>query len=236
MCNRNLYSSVDGLIVYTRVFSGGPCGGNPCPVVLNADNLPVAEGTVLVEKFGAETILVVKPINDIADFELRYFVPRHEMEMCVHGTIAAVTVLYKNGSINKSNVNFDTALGNIEVACDEINGELRVSVYQFPPQFAESSPPIDEVCSALRISVNEIELDRGPIISVSKSRHKLIVPLVSQVALDSLSPDYENLWELCDHYQTTGFYPFATSTSGALGDFAARQFPCRAGYNEDPAT
>ena len=55
--------------------------------------------------------------------------------------------------------------------------------------------------------------------------------------LDRLHPDFPYLWDLCDRYGTTGFYPYAMET-GPFGDpiFFARQFPKRAGYPEDPAT
>jgi len=227
---------VDNPILHTRVFSDGPNGGNPCPVVLDADNLSAAEGMALAEKFGAETILVVKSSNADADFGLRYFVPRHEMEMCVHGTIAAVTVLWKNGSVDQSNLAIATALGNIEVVCEEVDGELRVTVFQFPAQFAQHSPTIDEICSALRIPTSNIALNEGPIISVSTSRHKLIVPIISSCVLSQLEPNFEELWDVCDRYETSGFYPFAPENCGKSGFYSARQFPRRAGYNEDPAT
>lgn len=60
-----------------------------------------------------------------------------------------------------------------------------------------------------------------------------MVPLCSKAVLDGLQPNLELLWTLCDHHETTGFYPFVQGENGRL---YARQFPKRAGYNEDPAT
>jgi len=54
--------------------------------------------------------------------------------------------------------------------------------------------------------------------------------------LDRIEPDYEMLWNLCDQYDTTGFYPFVKNETGASNSYLARQFPKRAGYEEDPAT
>ena len=227
---------MDYPIIHTNVFSHGPAGGNPCPVVLSADDLSAADGMALAEKFGAETIFVISPSNTDADFGLRYFVPRHEMEMCVHGTIAAVTVLWKNGSIDQSDITIATTLGNIDVVCKEVNGDLQVTVFQFPAQFAQHSPTIDEISSVLRIPADAITLNEGPIISVSTSRQKLIVPIKSTHVLNQLEPDFEELWSLCDRYETSGFYPFSPVDQGASGLYSARQFPRRAGYNEDPAT
>ena len=48
--------------------------------------------------FGHETCFVLAPTSAAegeagADVRLRYFVPRHEMEMCVHATVAASVLL-----------------------------------------------------------------------------------------------------------------------------------------------
>jgi Phenazine biosynthesis-like protein len=40
----------------------------------------------------------------------------------------------------------------------------------------------------------------------------------------------------CDRYQTTGFYFFTLMRQSSEFDIEARQYPKRAGYNEDPAT
>lgn len=74
-----------------------------------------------------------------------------------------------------------------------------------------------------------------PVQSVSASRYKLIIPLKSVETLNRLTPVYEYLWKLCDEYHTTGFYPFAIEQNNGQS-VQARQFPKRAGYNEDPAT
>lgn len=223
-------------IVHTSVFPDGPDGGNPCPVVLGADNLSAADGMALAKKFGAETIFVIKPSNTEADFGLRFFVPRHEMEMCVHGTIAAVTVMWENGSIDQSNITIATTLGNIEVVCEEVGGCLAVTVFQFPAKFAQNSPTLDEISNALRIPTSAIDLQEGPIISASTSRHKLIVPIKNTDLLNRIEPGFEELWSLCDRYDTSGLYPFARTDRGISAVYSARQFPKRTGYNEDPAT
>jgi len=60
-----------------------------------------------------------------------------------------------------------------------------------------------------------------------------MVPLPTEAALALDTPDFELLWQVCDELGVTGFYPY---THNADADLAARQFPRRAGYVEDPAT
>lgn len=223
-------------VIHTSVFANGLNGGNPCPVVLDGDDLNTKHGQHMAATFGAETIFIVSPKETVSDFGLRYFVPKYEMEMCVHGTIAAVTVLKKIGRISKSPVKIETVLGQIAVEWKDEGNELMVTVFQFPPKFSDLNPTAEEVCLALRIPLTAIAKDQGPIVSVSTSRPKLIVPLTSSDILDRIVPDFEMLWNLCDQYATTGFYPFAKDASGSPNSYSARQFPKRAGYNEDPAT
>jgi PhzF family phenazine biosynthesis protein len=223
-------------VIHTSVFRNGPNGGNPCSLVLDGDDLNAEQGKQLASTFGAETVIILNPKEPNSDFGLRYFVPKYEMEMCVHGTIAATTVLKKMGRISKAPVKIETVLGQITVEWKDEGGELRVTVFQFPARFSDLNPTAKEVCSALRIPATAIVQEQGPIVSVSTSRSKLIVPIASTDVLDRIAPDFEMLWSLCDQYDTTGFYPFAEDPTGAPGYFMARQFPKRAGYNEDPAT
>ncbi len=223
-------------IIHTSVFQNGPNGGNPCPVVLEGDDLKTEHGKHLAATFGAETIIILDSTKTDSDFGLRYFVPNYEMEMCAHGTIAATTVLKKMGRISKTPVKIETVLGNITVEWKDENSELKVTVFQFPPKFSDSNPTIDEVCSALRVPLTAITRDKGPIVSVSTSRPKLIIPIVSNDILDRIEPNFETLWNLCDQYGTTGFYPFTKNDTETSNSYSARQFPKRAGYNEDPAT
>jgi PhzF family phenazine biosynthesis protein len=229
-------SSSQKTIIHTSVFQNGPNGGNPCPVVLDGDDLKTEHGKHLAETFGAETIIILNSKETDSDFGLRYFVPNYEMEMCVHGTIAATTVLKKMGRISKTPVKIETVLGQLTVDWKDETDGLRVTVFQFPPKFSDSNPTNEEVCSALRIPLIAISKNTGPIVVVSTSRPKLIVPITSRNRLDRIEPDYEMLWNLCDQYDTTGFYPFAKNEAGAPNSYLARQFPKRAGYNEDPAT
>lgn len=223
-------------IIHTIVFQNGPNGGNPCPVVLDGDDLTAEHGKHLAATFGAETIIILNPKDCDSDFGLRYFVPKYEMEMCVHGTIAATTLLKKMGRISKTPVKIETALGQITAGYKNEGDELRVTVFQFPPKFSDLNPRADEVCSVLRIPLTAIAKNQGPIVSVSTSRPKLIIPIASSDILNGIEPDFEMLWKLCDQYETTGFYPFSKDAAGSSNVYSARQFPKRAGYNEDPAT
>nr|MBQ6241973.1 PhzF family phenazine biosynthesis isomerase [Lachnospiraceae bacterium] len=221
-------------MIHTVVFEEKPGGGNPCPVTLDADTLSTEEMQAMTFGFGEESAFLMKPSHDDCDVKARYFVPLHEMEMCTHATIGSVTVLVETGRVTESPVRLETALGPVSVDWEREGGRVKVSLSQFLPRFAEENPTPEEVCRALRITPDE--LADLPIESAATSRFKLLVPLKEKATVYRLEPDFEYLWSLCDKYHTTGFYPFAPEPGDDPRLFCARQFPCRAGYPEDPAT
>jgi PhzF family phenazine biosynthesis protein len=216
--------------VNTTVFALESGGGNPCPVILHADQLKTDEMQKLAKDFGHETAFVLKPTRSDCDVKFRFFVPLHEMEMCIHATIGSITVLIKQGMINHSPVIVETILGPIKVEWTS-RETIDVSVEQFLPEFKDVNLTKEEISNALHIEIEQI--GDTPIQSVSTSRHKLIIPLKNVEILNQLKPDFETLWKLCDDVGTSGFYPFGIDENGNV---QARQFPKRAGYNEDPAT
>jgi len=97
-------------VVWTSVFADGPGGGNPCPVVFDADGRPDAELQAEAAGFGAETVFVLAP-RSAGEVRLRYFVPAHEMEMCVHATIAASVLLGRAGLLPQGRATVENTIG-----------------------------------------------------------------------------------------------------------------------------
>ncbi len=215
----------------TVVFADGAGGGNPCPVVFGAEAWSSEQMQAIAASFGEETGFVLAPVAG-GDIRLRYFVPRHEMEMCVHATVAAVVVAGRAGGLPAPTAVVETPLGPRQVAWDASAGSATVEM--FTAHFGTPVSETDELLRALGTSPEQLANDLGPVQSVSVARPKLMVPLREGEAVDALEPDFEHLWELCERLGVTGIYPFSTNADEA--DANARQFPLRAGYDEDAAT
>lgn len=220
--------------INTVVFQAREGGGNPCPVTLEAEGLTAEQMKAMTQEFGVESAFLMRSERPDCHVRARYFVPHHEMEMCVHATIACATVLVEEGLVQTSPIVIETALGPVQVSWTRNGGAVDVSVEQFLPRYLAPNPTPEEVCQVLHIPAEA--LMQAPIQSVATSRFKLMVPLAEREVLDSLDPDFEALWDLCDRYETTGFYPFAVEQRQSGPLLFARQFPKRAGYPEDPAT
>jgi trans-2,3-dihydro-3-hydroxyanthranilate isomerase len=211
-------------VAHTVAFADGPGGGNPCPVVFGAEGWSDEEMRAAAAEFGHETCFVLPPSSSSggAAARLRYFVPNHEMEMCVHATVAASVLL---GVEDGGRVETPLATRTVRrPAADEAIVELG-AVAVGPRVGAE------RVAAVLGGGAAAVT---GAAVSVSVARPKLLVPLADEATLDALAPDFDSLWALCDELRTTGVYAYTLEARDA--DVAARQFPVRAGYDEDPAT
>ncbi len=240
----NFHEKMEGLnmlkkivpVIHTLVFSAAPGGGNPCPVVFNCEQFASEQMKFAAAHYMEETAFVISPEEADCDVKLRYFVPNHEMEMCVHATIGSIAAQAHKLLIEKKEVKVEIPIGKISAFWEQREDHYEVTVGQFLPQFSTDNPVISQVAAALNISEKTIALENGPIQSVSTSRAKLMVPIRDKKNLDSLTPNFDCLWRLCDQYNTTGFYPFTIEASQGKIFIYARQFPKRAGYNEDAAT
>jgi PhzF family phenazine biosynthesis protein len=86
-------------IDFVDVFTFEGTGGNPCPVVIDASELDARAMQEVAARHGHESAFVLPPPSADYDHAFRFFVPRHEMEMCGHATIGALWVLNRRGLI-----------------------------------------------------------------------------------------------------------------------------------------
>ena len=220
---------------HTVAFQYKPGGGNPCPVTVGADDLSTEQMQKMAYGFQQECAFLLKPVNPGCDVKARYFVPLHEMEMCVHATVASAMILVDQGLVDHSPIVFDSHYGPMPVSWEKKDGEIRVQVEQGLPRFQSKRPTAEELCQVLGIP--QEALGKGPVEGVATSRFKLLVPLARPYWVDHVKPDFPALWKLCDACEVTGFYIFAPESETADNTvFHARQFPNHSGYNEDPAT
>jgi PhzF family phenazine biosynthesis protein len=219
-------------VEHWRVFPRGEAGGNPCPLVTDARGLTARQMQALAAYYGHESAFLTSLSGSTA--ALRYFVPRHEMRMCVHATIAAVSSLISSGRLAGGHALIRTASGDHQVTWDGQDPPA-VTVGQSTPTFGPPAAVHAEATAALGIPADSVS-PAAMILPVSVSRPKLIVPVRDAGALHAAQPGFPALWQLCSRLQTTGAYPFAPHPDGDPAHLVARQFPVDAGYPEDPAT
>jgi len=218
-----------------RVFPAGPGGGNPAPVVVDADGMSDAEMQAVARAHGHESGFVRSaPSGSGCDFALRFWVPNHEMSMCGHATVGATWLLDRLGLIPREEVRFLTRSGPVTARVSGPADARRAAITQpigsLDPVDDHLAPAILEV-----LGITAAELAPRSIRNASTSRVKTLVPLADVSVLDGLRPDFTRMKGLCDRLGSTGLYPYA-QIDQASQVFAARQFPRASGYPEDAAT
>ena len=120
-------------IYHTQVFPFKKSGGNPCPVVLDANTLTADEMSRIARFYNLETGFII----DKNEFfvSLKYFVPKYEMEMCVHATIGSLTVILERTKLFTDQLKLKTPLGFINVELRNEHGKNVVFITQFEPVF-----------------------------------------------------------------------------------------------------
>ncbi len=218
-----------------RVFPAGPGGGNPAPIMIDADGVQDADMQAFARQHGHECGFVQSaPRGTGCDYALRFWVPNHEMSMCGHATVGAAWLLDRLGRLSGDEVALWTPSGRVTARLTGPADERTVEITQ-PPGHVE---PVDEravpqVLDVLGITANQ--LGPQPIRNAGTSRVKTLVPLANTSVLDGLTPDFDRVAAVCDLVGSTGLYPYAASDP-ARQVFDARQFPRSSGYPEDAAT
>jgi PhzF family phenazine biosynthesis protein len=221
-----------------NVFTCEGKGGNPCPIVCDARGMSDAEMREVAQRYGHESGFVLPSADVDCDYSFRFWVPRHEMEMCGHATIGALWLLATKGRTAATRLRIATRSGAVTGFVARENGRISIEITQPAGRLRTlGNEESDAVLRVLRLSRSDL-LDL-PIQNAVTSRVKTLVPLSSLDRLNGLEPDYGAIEALCVAIGSTGLYPYAPhegahERTGQL--FEARQFPKSSGYPEDAAT
>jgi PhzF family phenazine biosynthesis protein len=222
-------------IKLVNVFTHNGAGGNPCPIVVDAADLSEADMRSIAADCGHESGFVLPARSSDADYVFRFWVPRHEMEMCGHATIGALWTLATTGQLQSGQVRIDTRSGPVTGFVDLGHSDDPYVEMTQPVGKVVDLTQVQEasVLAALRISREDL-LDL-PLQNAVTSRVKTLIPMKSVDRLNDLQTSIPTTEKCCESIGSTGLYPYAVE-SQAERRFEARQFPKSSGYPEDAAT
>jgi len=187
-------------------------GGNPAAVVLLEGDLPdTVLQSIAAENNLSETAFLLP--GDEA-WDLRWFTPTTEVDLCGHATLASAHVLFGEGLADGDEVRFNSASGPLAV---RRSGSLLT--LDFPAR-----PP-----EPIEVSLEEYGRALGsPPLEVHAARDHLAL-YASEEDVAALEPDME---------MVAGLETFAVMATapGNEVDFVSRFFAPRAGIPEDPVT
>jgi PhzF family phenazine biosynthesis protein len=194
-------------------FTAKPFSGNPaavCPLETWLDDATLQ--AIAAENNLAETAFFVA---DGGDFDLRWFTPAIEVDLCGHATLATGWVLFHRFDWEPDSIEFWTRSGTLTVTRD---GD-RLAM-DFPSRAPAPAAGIDAVASALGAKPKELLAARDALALFG-----------SEAEVRALKPDFAKLAAL-DHFAV-----IATAPGGdGKTDFVSRFFAPKAGIPEDPVT
>jgi len=220
------------------VFAVDGRGGNAATITLGAEQLSTAEMQAIARDAGHECgFVVAAPPGAAFDATFRFFVPRHEMEMCGHATLGALWLLHRLGRLPaRDRIAIATLSGIVTGRIDQRDTPAaRIAISQPAGTVSAIPDPGYTARIAAVLGTTASDLAAAPIVNAATSRVKTLVPLTSPDAVHRLQPDFARIEALCDDLGSTGLYPYAP-VDLEHHSFEARQFPKASGYPEDPAT
>jgi PhzF family phenazine biosynthesis protein len=191
--------------------------GNPAAIcVLAREAEPRWMQDVAREMNLSETAFLVHRRDHAWD--LRWFTPAVEVDLCGHATLAAAHALWAEGyQPAESKLHFHTRSGVLIAARDEPWIEI-----DMPALPAASVDPPPELLSALGLH---------GVAWVGRSRMDLLVRMEDEAEVRGIAPDMTRLRNV----DARGVMVTAPSSSGDY-DFVSRFFAPRVGVDEDPVT
>jgi len=147
-------------------------------------------------------------------FEIRWFTPTIEMNLCGHATLASAFVLFDILKFNKEEIVFNCKSGVLKVKQSDNKVWMDFPSWK-PERFTEYPEDIVQA------------LGNPGIVSVYKNRD-LLVELRDEDAVRNCSPDFSLI-------KKTG-YKIILTAPGKNADFVSRFFAPSAGVDEDPVT
>jgi len=202
-------------ILQIDAFTDKPFAGNPAAVcILSKPRDAGWMQQVAAEMNLSETAFLHRGDNG---FNLRWFTPAVEVDLCGHATLASAHALWETGRLRpEEEVRFHTRSGLLTA---RRAGDWIELDFPAEPAFRIVSPP--ELVAALGFSPEYI----------GKNRFDYIVELDSETTLRNLRPDFALLGEATDR----GVIVTSPSDSAEY-DFVSRFFAPAVGIDEDPVT
>jgi PhzF family phenazine biosynthesis protein len=196
-------------------FTSCPFAGNPAAVYV-LESWPAVDWLQLVarEMNQSETAYLVK---NAAGYDLRWFTPQVEVDLCGHATLASAHTLWETGQANPSSpIAFSTRSGILTAA-------RRGDLIELDFPLLRESPTAEPAGLADALGLRPRY--------VGQSQHDLLVEADSEATLRALQPDMTSLARVARR----GVIVTAPSSDPSF-DFVSRFFAPAAGIPEDPAT
>ncbi|HMO62394.1 MAG TPA: PhzF family phenazine biosynthesis protein [Ferruginibacter sp.] len=193
-----------------KLFGGNPAAVIPLQSWLSDDLLQ----NIALENNLSETVYIIPSQHEAADYDIRWFTPAVEINLCGHATLASAYVLFEKLDFDKPAIKFSSKSGILTVT--KKDNLLHMDFPSWKPS------PVAEQDITLSAALGGV-----PIVQVYKHRD-LLVELDNEAAVKNCTPDFTLMKKYYDKVIITA--------KGDSVDFVSRFFAPGAGIDEDPVT
>ncbi len=209
-------------------FTDKSFGGNPAGVAFG-DNLTKEEMQLIAKEMNlAETAFLSS--SGKADFNLRWFTPKMEVELCGHATIASLHFLSEKNLIkDNSEIKFDTRSGILRCTAKNKKYFMQIPLYKVN----EYQNDKDEILKALGLNKCDV-FEAFPFIILENGYMYIYLKKID--TLGKMHPDFKELLRLSEQYNFGGVVAFTRETIEENSYAHLRFFAPYYGIDEDPVT
>jgi trans-2,3-dihydro-3-hydroxyanthranilate isomerase len=225
-------------LLQVDAFTTQPLHGNPCAVVLDADDLSAETMQAIAREMNlSETAFVLSSRK--ADFGARYFTPAEEIPLAGHPTIATVHTLIETGRLTLTGplttISLELRVGPIPVEIYAAGGQVtRIVMTQKKPQFLGIYDPV-ETLPVFGLTPQDM-LPGVPLQTVSTGTPQLMIPLRDLEALRRARANAEAYLALRQRGDFFSPHLFCLQGMTDAGRVFARHFGTPPDLFEDPFT
>lgn len=210
-------------------FTNKPFHGNPAAVTFG-DNLTSKEMQLIAREMNlSETAFLSK--SEKADFNLRWFTPATEVDLCGHATIASLHFLTVHKIIkNNSRITFDTLSGILQCYIEDDKYFMQIPIFKVN----EFEGNKDEIIDTLGIDKNGLE-NSIPFVIVENGYLYIYVKDLN--TLKNLQPNFNAILKISEtKKEFEGVVVYTRETIEPKNFAHLRFFGPYYGINEDPVT
>jgi len=198
-------------------FTVKPFKGNPAGVCLLEQPRDEAWMQAIATEMRLSETAFLSPKGN--DYNLRWFTPSTEVDLCGHATLASAHILFELGFYDPDEtILFHTKSGVISATFNHGTIELDMPLIRSVP--VESTPLLEEILGQVPLAVAR-----------SEDNAILVAEITDSSDVETFEPDFKKIASL----EETDLI-ITAQTSGGKYDFISRFFSPDTGIPEDPVT
>ena len=189
-------------------------GGNPAGVVILPDGADFPSDKIRVKtaaELRSSETAVIKRINE-KEFNIRYFTPAAEVDLCGHATIGSFKALLHAGYVeDNSNYINHTLAGDLNI---DIKDGFVLMDMASPVNMGQISdePALKELYEVMGLDYED-QTSKGVNLipqMISTGLPDIMMPVADRESLKAISPDFPALSALSQRYEVVGVHAFTT--------------------------